>query len=77
MVANIGMSTSKETIRSLSSLQSLTTQDLTMGWSYIIFFLVATAIGGLTVADLRDLAIHSHDNDLHSICPSIGIHSQV
>jgi hypothetical protein len=45
MVVNIGLAILHKNMISLSSLKSLSTQDLTMRWSYIIFFLVATAIG--------------------------------
>ena len=46
--------TTQKSIIPLFSLQLLSTQDLTMGWSCIILFLVAAATGkGLTVASLR------------------------
>ena len=51
--------TTQKSIRSLFSLQLLSTQDLTMGWSCIILILVAAATGkGLTVAGLRSGHIH-------------------
>ena len=46
--------TTQKSIIPVFSLQLLSTQDLTMGWSCIILFLVAAATGkGLTVAGLR------------------------
>ena len=48
------MSTPPKNIRSLSSLQLLCIESITMWWSCFILFLVATATGKwLTVADLR------------------------